>query len=310
MSRGAAERLARGDGAGLLTWSEVNNLCPGEPFGDQPSAAFCSGVLLDWNLVLTSGHCVDAVPAGELSVAFGYYYTASDQLALRDEDVYGVARVLAARRDPASPGDAGERLDFAWLELDRDVSVERRPVPAYVRGPAASVGARVISIGAGGGVPLKWDDGGRVQRTRPDFDDYFVADTDTSQGSSGGGLFDEELTLLGSLARGAVDFSPSAAGCYVTASESDPTAAREQFTYVHRAVQALCARGSDSPLCDPGCGEPCDVSRYGGPELGVEESGCTLAAGGAAPKSGAGLLLLGASLLRLRRGRRPRPNVR
>jgi hypothetical protein len=302
MSAGAAERVVRGEAAELDTWAEVNGLCPGEPFADQPSAAVCSGVLLDWNLVLTSGHCVTILPFEDLRVVFGYYYTDTGELAVGAEDVYRVARVLASRRDPAD-SEGGERLDFAWLELDRDVSAERRPAPAFVNGPAANVGASVISIGAGGGVPLKWDAGGHVQRTRPEVDDYFVADTDTSEGSSGGGIFDENLTLLGSLARGAVDFSISEAGCYVTATESDPAEAREQFTHVHRAVQALCAEGSSSPLCDPACGEPCDVSRLEGPELAADESGCSLTAGGAPHETSLPLALALTALLLKRRAR-------
>jgi hypothetical protein len=281
MSSGAADVVSSGDVGLLPTWGVVNNLCPGEPFAEQPAAAFCSGVLLDWNLVLTSGHCVNAIALEELRVAFGYYYAAEGQIGLRPEDVYSVARVLTSRRDPSSEGNAAERLDYAWLELERDVSDEHRPAPAFVRGPGADEGAAVISIGAGGGVPLKWDAGGRVQDTRPELDDYFIADTDTSQGSSGGGIFDENLVVLGSLARGAADFSPSEAGCNETATESDPAAAREQFTFVHRAVQGLCAEGSDSALCDSECGEPCDAAAFGGPAAPDDESGCALGSAGA-----------------------------
>jgi hypothetical protein len=306
MSARAADLVLSGKSTELGTWAEVNQLCPGEPFGDQPSAAMCSGVLVDWNLVLTSGHCISIVPVEDLRVVFGFYYRQRGELAVGDQDVYRVARVVASRRDPADP-EGGERLDFAWLELDRDVSVERRPAPAYANGPAAGVGTGVISIGAGGGVPLKWDGGGHVQRTRPGVDDYFVADTDTSEGSSGGGLFDENLALLGSMARGAADFSLSDAGCYVTATASDSAAAVEQFNYVHRAVQALCAEGSPSPLCDPACGEPCDVSRYGGPELDDDDSGCSLGLGRAPKRTGAPLAMLLAALLALRRARPSAP---
>jgi len=307
MSAAAAEAVADGQATSLPTWAQVNDLCPGEPFADQPSAAFCSGVLLDWNLVLTSGHCVNAVPLEDLRVAFGYFYTSPDQLGL-GADVYGVSRVLASRRDPMSPDDAAERLDFAWLELERDVSPARRPAPVFARGPGAAEGDRVVSIGAGGGVPIKWDDGGSVQDTRPELDDYFIADTDTSQGSSGGGIFDANLVLLGSLARGAPDFTSSDAGCNVTATSLDPSQAREQFTYTHRAIEALCAEGFPSALCDAACAEPCDVSAYGGPELGKDESGCALAPA-RTPASPAALLSLAAAGLVLLR-RRARSSTR
>ena len=38
--------------ARATTWGDADQLCDGEPFAGQPSAAFCSGVLVDWDLVL------------------------------------------------------------------------------------------------------------------------------------------------------------------------------------------------------------------------------------------------------------------
>ncbi len=312
MTEGAAGAVIGGHVGLLPTWGDVNRLCDGEPFVDQPAAAFCSGVLLDWNLVLTSGHCVDAVPLESLRVAFDYYYRSAGEIAMTDGDVYGVERVITARRDDAPAGEQGERLDFAWLELAEPAHPPHRPAATYTRSPGAEPSERVISIGAGGGVPIKWDGGGRVQNTRSDFDDYLIADTDTSQGSSGGGLFDEELAVLGTLARGAADFAITEEGCNTTSTESDPAAAREQFTYVHRAVEALCDTGSSSLLCNPSCGEPCDAGSQSplSPALpdSSDESGCALApverAHGERALGAAGLLLATA-LAAWRRRRSP-----
>jgi V8-like Glu-specific endopeptidase len=317
MSDSAAAAVASGNVGVLPTWGEANALCDGEPFGEQPTAAFCSGVLLDWNLVLTSGHCVNALPQASLRVAFDYFYRSEGELATREEDVYGIASVVVARRDEAAPDDQGERLDFAWLELDRPAQPPHRPAATYTKSRGAHESDRVISIGAGGGVPIKWDEGGRVRYTRSDFDDYLIADTDTSQGSSGGGLFDENLVVLGSLARGAADFARTEAGCYVTSTESDPSAAREQFTYVHRAVEALCDTGSTSILCNPSCSEPCDAGALDAfdPRSGENagDGGCALVSAprGVQRRALPSLALLLGSLLgaRLRRSRglgRPR----
>lgn len=309
MADSAAAALTNGYVGELPTWSEVNGLCDGEPFGDQPAAAFCSGVLVDWNLVLTSGHCVSALPLGNLRVAFDYFYRNEGELAISADDVYAVKRVVVARRDDPTPNDAGERLDFAWIELARPALPPHRPAPSYTRSRGASESDRVISIGAGGGVPIKWDEGGRVRYTRSEFDDYLIADTDTSQGSSGGGIFDENLAVLGSLARGAADFVRTEAGCYVTSTEGDPSAAREQFTYVHRAVEALCATGSTSILCNPECAEPCDAGALDPlePDSAGGDAGCALAP----PRHGSHraqaiaplALLLGSLLVRRRRTR-------
>jgi hypothetical protein len=259
MTDRTAEAVVNGSVETLPTWGTLNGLCDGEPFDDQPTAAFCSGVLVDHDLVLTSGHCVNLVPLELLRVGFDYYYRDAGDIALTEDDIYEVERVVLAQRDEAILGDAAERLDFAWLQLKDRAQPPHRPAPIYARGRGAIPNDRVISIGAGGGVPMKWDAGGHVQSIRADYDDYFIADTDTSQGSSGGGIFDASLALLGNLARGAADFELTEAGCYVTRTESDPSAAQEQFTYAHRAVEALCAAGSDSVLCDPTCPEPCDA---------------------------------------------------
>src|SRR5690606_31484318 len=47
MTDSAAAALTSGHVGALPTWQEVNGLCDGEPFAEQPAAAFCSGVLVD-----------------------------------------------------------------------------------------------------------------------------------------------------------------------------------------------------------------------------------------------------------------------
>src|SRR3954470_4223589 len=42
MPRESAERLVAGDTGALPTWAQADALCAGEPFADQPAAAFCS----------------------------------------------------------------------------------------------------------------------------------------------------------------------------------------------------------------------------------------------------------------------------
>jgi hypothetical protein len=211
-------------------------------------------VLVDWDLVLTSGHCVDVVPLTNMRVVFGYYYTAPGELAMSRRDVYVPRKVVASRRDPDG---ADERLDFAWLELTERVSPSQEPAAIHTQARGAAPGDTVVSVGAGGGVPFKLDAGGRVQDDRAQFDDYFLADTDTSHGASGGALLDSQFAVLGTLARGAPDFVQSDEGCWVTSQQSDPGASQEQFTYAHRAIEALCESGSGSSLCDASCEQPC-----------------------------------------------------
>jgi MYXO-CTERM domain-containing protein len=310
MTDDTADAVVNGHAATLPTWSALNRLCAGEPFDDQPAAAFCSGVLVDRDLVLTSGHCANVIPIQRLRVGFDYYYRDVGDIALTEDDIYEVERVVLAQRDTEMLYDAAERLDYAWLQLKERARSPHRPAPIYARRSGAIPDARVISIGAGGGVPMKLDAGGHVQSVRADYDDYFVADTDTSQGSSGGGIFDSNLALLGNLARGAPDFELTEEDCYVTRIGSDPSGAQEQFTYAHRAVEALCATGSDSVLCDPMCPEPCDAGGLDPGDAGADasDSGCAMGQPGA-PHTRRPLGLLIAFVLAARRRRRRRPGA-
>jgi len=253
----AAGQLSRGNVGGVPTWGELNDLCPDEPFVNQPAAAFCSGVLVDWDLVLTSGHCVDIYPLNNLRVMFNYYFERPGELALTRDDVYRVAEVVVARDDQLR---SDERLDFGWLRLASPVRPPHFPALVRSRAPEVEVGDAIIAINAGGGIPLKFDAGGHVRDVRTGSDDYFVADTDTSEGSSGGAAFDTERLLLGTLARGAPDFVNTAAGCAATDREQNPRFAREQFTYAYRSVAALCEVDPARWFCDSSCETGCEPS--------------------------------------------------
>ena len=232
---------------------QSQNLCPGEEFADQPLAAFCSGVLVDWDLVLTAGHCVRLFALDAFAVVFDYYYAAPETLAVRASSIAKPSAIVAEKLDPSG---ADPRLDFAWIRLSEPVRPPREP--AAVRLGMPSDGEAITSISATNGVPLKIDGGGVVRDARPSALDYFVVDTDTSGGSSGGGAFDAEHALTGVLARGADDWTETPSGCYVGSRASDGQPAAEQFTYVARAVDALCESDeSASSLCRANCAERC-----------------------------------------------------
>lgn len=296
-----SDLIAAGNTGALPTWGELDQLCAGEPFADQPAAVFCSGVLVDWDLVLTSGHCVDVVPVSSLRVVFGYYYEAEGELAASEDTIYGVSEVITGQDD----GLESDRLDFAWLRLRDAVRPPHHPSPIYAHAPAVDVGDPIINVSAGGGVPLKFDGGGRVQDVRAGVADYFVADTDTSQGSSGSPAYDGDFSVVGTLARGAPDFVPSDQGCLVTGRSLDPAEAIEEFTFAHRAVEALCETGAESALCSADCGDPCDASVTPRPAKLSKDEGCSVGASHQ-PRSG-GLLLGGLVLLWCVRRRRLPP---
>jgi hypothetical protein len=261
--------------------AERYDLCPGERFADQPAAAFCSGVLVDWDLVLTAGHCARVVAPGEYAVVFDYHYGAPGVLTL-DADVRNVVGIV----DEALDGPGVEpRRDHAWLRLDRPASSPHRPAP-LARLPLAE-GDPLTVVSTGGGLPMKADAGARVRGARAAAD-YFVADSDTSHGSSGGAAFDDRFVLRGILARGADDLVGTPEGCNVMARRPSDQAA-EEFTYAGAALEALCrAKPDASSLCRPACGEPCEAVPAAPPPA------CAYAPRAAGPPGVPALLLLAA----------------
>jgi hypothetical protein len=227
--------------------------CDDEPFAAQPAAALCSGVLVDWNLVLTAGHCIRVPRLDDYVVVLGYYYRAPGELALAPGDVFELAEVVA---EASEREDGRTTLDYAFVRLDRRAGPQSEPAPIRTAVETIAQGASVLAAGASESVPLKVDRGGTVQRTRPQERDYFVADTDTAKGGSGGAAFDAELALLGVLSLGSEDWVDDG-GC-LRARRASGEEADEHYSYAGRALADLCARRPEvTTLCRADCGEPC-----------------------------------------------------
>jgi len=256
--------------ASTPTWSANHDVCPDEAFADQPAAAFCSGVLVDWDLVLTAGHCVRFLALADFSIAFGYYYKAAGTLELGSGQVVRPAKIVAEAFDPDG---SVPRLDFAWLRLEHPVEARFQPVPFYSQVPELHAADPVVTIGAPGGVPLKFDDSGTIAEVR-DADDFFIAATDTSAGWSGGAAYDSNLVLTSILARGATDLSESPQGCRVEVHAPADAPVEEQFTYAARAVQALCEEEPNRTICAADCGDICQAAAAPEPSHQVD-GGCS-----------------------------------
>lgn len=301
--RGQIVGSADGGATAAQTLAEANELCPGERFAEQPAAAFCSAVLVDWDLVLTSAHCVRALPLSELEVVFGFYYREPGELDVALEDIFDVVEIVDEAK---SDSDVVPRLDYAWLRLNRRVLSPRRPVPISLK-PRVRSGQSLVAVGASGGVPLKIDTGGTAHDARTEVFDYFVADTDTSHGASGGGAFTTEMALLGVLARGGPDVVETEAGCKVAFHE-DPELAEEEFTYAARARSELCSKQPQaSSLCRADCE---DICRALPPATIRDSDGCSIAHDlGSSSRSSCWLAVLGSMTL-LRRWRALRARAR
>jgi hypothetical protein len=268
---------------GAPTVAEQTGMCASEPFARQRVAAVCTGVLVDHDLVLTAGHCMRLLPLDQLKVVFGYYFDAADTLAVRAPyDVLDIAEIVDEVLDASST--QGPVLDYAFIRLAHDAPKGRAPAPVRMR--PAVVGEALIAAGTSLGMPLKVDEGARVTATRSAHQDYFVSDTDTSAGASGGPAFTADLTLLGVLARGAQDFEASERDCNLEAHRTAADAS-EQFTSAATALASLCLRVPDaSSLCRAECGEPCIAERA------ASASGCAVLSPGARSRGLAWMLFV------------------
>src|SRR5262249_52913430 len=119
------------------TWGEADAFCPQERFSDQFAVAFCTGLLVDWDLVLTAGHCVRLFALEDFVVAFDYSYTALGQLTLASNAIMNPTEIVSERLDPVG---ADPQLDYAWLRLDRSAAPPRRPLPIFAALPSLSAG--------------------------------------------------------------------------------------------------------------------------------------------------------------------------
>ena len=225
---------------------ESRDFCEGERFFDDPRAANCSGTLVDVDLVLTAGHCVDDIDdCRNYRYVFDYYHAAAGELQhiSAAEDVYRCEELVERR--------LSDGIDYAIIRLDRPVEGDHAPAVVRLGDAAMEEGAGVSIIGFGSGVPAKIDDGGVVLNARPDTRDWFDASLDAFGGNSGSGVFDASNALVGILVRGASDYVDDG-GCTrvavlpATSSESD---FGEDVVYAWRAIEALCADDFESPLC-------------------------------------------------------------
>lgn len=229
---------------------EAANLCPDEPFREQPTAAICSGVLVDDALVLTAGHCAGSVaPCADQLWVFQYALTSDGSLSpLTNDDVYRCRSVpaLAHGTDPH-----GRRWDFAFIELDRPVVPPRRPAPVVPK--AVATDDLLTVIGYPDGLPVKIDPAARVLDPRTGNDDYFTMASDTFEASSGSGVFDADGDLVGVFVRGGIDRQfRSEERCFASRRVTAPDPAKaEHASYVAQALSCLCAAGWESETLCP-----------------------------------------------------------
>jgi hypothetical protein len=231
------------------TLGEGRNLCTTERFREDPRAAFCTGTLIDDDLVLTAGHCVaNAEECANTRFVFNFYRTAEGVLQqVTTQDIFRCTAIVAHEVGWTD----GRNLDYSLLRLDRPATPRFTPAPVRTGNTALSVGQSVAVIGSSSAIPFKIDSGGTVRDSRAGTLDFLVSTTDTFAGNSGSAVYETgTYTVASIVVRGDLDYVANGT-CNVVNRCPEDGCIGEQSTYVYPAIRALCAvTGNASPrLC-------------------------------------------------------------
>lgn len=229
------------------TLQQAQNLCTTQRFLSDPTPAFCSGTLIDDDLVLTAGHCItSASSCTNTRFVFKFYRPSAGALeTITTADIFSCTSIVA--RQQATVG--GRNLDYAVVRIDRAATPRFTPAPVRAGNSAVTVGQNVAVIGSGSGIPFKIDAGGSVRDARSATLDYFVASTDTFGGNSGSGVYETSgYTVAGILVRGETDYVANGS-CNIVNTCTETGCRGEDITYVRPAIDAYCAVATSTRLC-------------------------------------------------------------
>lgn len=197
--------------------------CPTEPYGDQPLLGFCSGFLVDEDLIVTAGHCYSETSISNTRFVFGFeMLDASTPVQVFDaSQVYAGIEVVGR----ALTGQD----DWSVVRLDRPVDAPGAiPLPIRRMG-TPQVGTPLGVIGYPSGLPKKiaFGDTTEVKINANLF--FFDANVDTYGGNSGSPIFNRNSMLVeGVLVRGQTDFQIQD-NCFISNALTDENGGGGQF---------------------------------------------------------------------------------
>nr|BFD58712.1 hypothetical protein CKG001_08190 [Bdellovibrio sp. CKG001] len=165
---------------------------------DQSHLAFCSGVLMSSDVVLTAGHCFDDLHTCENTVFVRNYRKDLPAAQMEAFECKGITHLRQ---------DFSKGLDYAVVKLTQMVNVGA----AQIDSVALREGAEVYSLGYPLGSPLKKADG-KIRLAKAD-NGMMISELDVFEGNSGSPIYSKDRNkLVGILSSGENDFNESTFG--------------------------------------------------------------------------------------------------
>lgn len=194
------------------TVEERYRTCPDFRFSSQISAAFCSGILVAPQVVLTAAHCMktyDDRTCALSSFVFGY----SSDVESRSVKTVGQSQVYRCQKILAiNDLNTKTKLDYALVQLDRPVEgVDPVSMPETIENPL-NIEMDVYTVGYPIGTTKKLARG--FVREFSKESGHPLAALDVYFGNSGSPIFNGKTNeLVGLLSRGEDDFIETKKGC-------------------------------------------------------------------------------------------------
>ena len=244
------------------TLQQAHNLCDGQPFAAEQTAADCAATLIDRDLVVTAAHCITPQTCADTRFVFGYwrwYGTGGYPSVI---DAYSCQSIVVSQ---ASPGD------WAIVRLNQPVSEAYWPAPVRTSRAPLTAGLPLFSVGFPDGTPEKLSAGNFVTNQDPN---VLVTNVDAFAHSDGASLFTDIYELAGVITnptQGAVDYVPGPAGstppgCNVakTCPDVGCSGSAPSGFYIGPALDAYCALDPSNPrLCRNRNAQPVNIPNPG-----------------------------------------------